>query len=438
MNRTSLSFCLILCLGSLFAQAQFVPCGHHLAIESMEEKYPGYKAAVQQTFEEAKRVGKESRLYRSADTYTVPVVVHVVWNEEEENIPDSLITSQIEVLNEDYRRLNADAINIRPDFEDVVGDPMIEFDLVAIERVSTTELFEVDLTGTLPDNVKVTTQGGSDAYDTETHLNIWVCKIQPINIGGFELGQVLGFAYPPAGLSNWPEGVEAPSTELEGVVIDYRVMGRNNDFEVDLGLGSPLVTKGRTATHEVGHYLGLRHVWGDGGGIFGGDSCGEDDGVEDTPNTGGQANFDCDDTRNTCMDAIDDRPDMIENFMDYASEDCMNSFTQGQIDLMRGVLETSRCALVGACEDTATKNIDLSTQFKIAPNPSSGRLSFETSVYNIQDFDVRMMNLAGQDVPFTINFNSQEVQINHAENGLYILKLQRENVQIIKKISIVK
>ena len=95
----------------------------------------------------------------------------------------------------------------------------------------------------------------------------------------------MGFAYPPAALDHWPEGANAPSEELEGVVIDYRVFGRENPFSVDVGLGAPLETQGRTATHEVGHYLGLRHVWGDGGGLFGGDSCGEDHSVEDTPNT---------------------------------------------------------------------------------------------------------------------------------------------------------
>ena len=193
--RDSVYTLLIACFAiSSNMDAQKVFCGYDLVVESMEQKHPGYKEAVDKTFKEAQRIGEESRLTRSMDTYTIPVVVHVVWNAPEENIADSLITSQIEVLNEDFQRMNADAGNIRPIFADVVGDPMIEFELVGIERVQTTELFEVDLAGALPDNVKVTAQGGSDAWDTETHLNIWVCTIQPIGFGGITLGQVLGLS----------------------------------------------------------------------------------------------------------------------------------------------------------------------------------------------------------------------------------------------------
>ena len=155
--------------------------------------------------------------------------------------------------------------------------------------------------------------------------------------------------------------------ELDGVVIDYRVFGRNSPFELDLGQGTPIVTQGRTPVHEVGHYLGLRHVWGDGGGLLGGDSCMEDDGVADTPNSGSQANFDCDPTRNTCIDATDDLPDMIENFLDYSSEACMNSFTMGQIEIMRGVLENERCMLVDACSVLSTNALDVSDKFPTIP-----------------------------------------------------------------------
>ncbi len=438
MNKFILSLLVGFFFLNLNSYAQKVYCGYDLAVESMEKKHPGYKDVIDRTFKEAQKIGKESRLNHSSMTYTIPVVVHVVWNQAEENIPDSLITSQIEVLNEDYRRLNADAGNIRPIFENIVGDPMVEFDLVAIERVQTTELFQVDLLGALPDNVKVTAQGGSDAYDTETHLNIWICMIQPIGFGGISLGQVLGYAYPPDGLANWPEGVSAPSPELDGVVIDYRVIGRNSPFEVDPGLGMPIETRGRTATHEVGHYLGLRHIWGDGGGLLGGDSCAEDDGVADTPNAGSQSNFDCNTNQNTCNDGLGDQPDMIENFMDYAAETCMNSFTQGQIDIMRGVLESERCELVQACDASAVNAIDVSSLFKVSPNPTTGQLFFETSLIDIEDYTAQLVNMAGQVMPVNMNLADRTFNLEGLENGLYILKLQNGNKQVLKKISVLK
>lgn len=435
-KSTQLLFLLLLFFIPL-SQAQQAVCGHELVRKSMAAKHPGYHDAVHRTFEQAKIIGAESRANRTAAVYTIPIVVHVVWSEDEENLADSTIMSQIAVLNEDYRRLNADASNIRPMFEDVVGDPMIEFDLVDIVRVQTTETFEVDLLGSLPDNVKVTADGGSDAYDVETHLNIWICHIQPITIAGIPLGQVLGYAYPPDGLPHWPDDISAPSPELDGVVLDYRIVGRYSGFEVDLGTG-PLEIKGRTATHEVGHYLGLRHAWGDGGDIFGTtDSCGEDDGVEDTPNTGSQANFDCDPTRNTCNDGMDDMPDMIENYMDYAAESCMNSFTMGQIDIIRGVLESERCKLVGACDLIAVQTVDKSHLLEAFPNPTAGTLQLQLEGYELADFDVQLQNITGQTVNIPA-INNQELDLSGLTNGIYLISLRKDDVHMVKKISVLK
>lgn len=445
MNKTTLTFLLaILSLSfyNLSAQHTHVACGHQLMMQEMEQNYPGYQDAVRQTFEEAKRVGTANKLNRSSMVYTIPVVVHVVWKETDENISDDLIKSQIDVLNEDYRRLNADAGNIRPLFADVVGDAMIEFELKEIKRVETTEDFKLELTGGLPDNVKVTAEGGSDALDTETHLNIWICHIQPINLLGFTLGQILGYAYPPAGLDNWPEGVTAPSPELDGVVLDYRTIGRENPFDIDLGLGAPLETQGRTATHEVGHYLGLRHAWGDGGDPFDvtgmSDSCDADDGVEDTPNTGGQANFDCDPTRNSCEDSTDDLPDMIENYMDYAAESCMNSFTNGQINIMRGVLESQRCALVNACNATSVATIDQSHLLRAFPNPTAHTLTLQLDNDDLVDFDLSIHNLLGKQMATPIFNGHQQIDLSALSNGVYFLTLKKDNIQMVKKISVLK
>ena len=124
------------------------------------------------------------------------------------------------------------------------------------------------------DNVKNSEQGGVDAWPTDRYLNIWVCSLENIMCGMF------GVAYPPVGALNWEAGTAAPSPELDGVVLDYHVVGENNPLgEADDYYS--LFTLGKTAVHEIGHYLGLIHIWGSGSA-----SCDSDDGFEDTPLNG--------------------------------------------------------------------------------------------------------------------------------------------------------
>ena len=421
---------------SFYALAQNSPvlCGHELVLKNWENNFPEVRQTVQDVFANAQASTAQANT-RSNEVYTIPVVVHIVWRDSIENIPDSLITNQLRVLNEDYRRLNPDTSNLRSIFKPYVGDPRIEFELVEIVRVQTDALFELTLAGALPDNVKQSAAGGSDAWDTENYLNIWVCEIQPITVGGLNLGEILGYAYPPAGLSNWPEGVSAPSPELDGVVIDFRAFGVNNPYPIDLpGIDSTIVIQGRTAVHEVGHFLGLRHIWGDGGGIFGGDSCGEDDGVLDTPNTAGQANFDCDDTRNTCTDANNDLPDMIENYMDYARESCMNSFTLGQINIMRYVLENERCGLVDNCLQTSTKDINaLSDQLEVFPNPTNDLIAIHIKGVNLKDAHFIIHDVLGKTVLEGEQINTQ-ISLRDLSPGIYFLRLRSGHQEWTKRI----
>ncbi|MEZ5024041.1 MAG: M43 family zinc metalloprotease [Chitinophagales bacterium] len=345
----------------------------------METKYPGYTEAVNKTFEAAKARGKEYRLNGRVDVLTVPVVVHVVWNtsDSSQNLADSIIEDQIRILNEDYRRLNADAGNIRSEFEDIVGDAFIEFELDEIIRVSTTEEFEPGLTGLDDaDAVKISAEGGSDAVDPLTNLNIWICEIQPITLLGIPIGEILGYAYPPANLVHWPDGSQAPIVAKEGVVLDYRTVGSNNPTSVHFE-NNGFTIVGRTAVHEVGHYLGLRHIWGDANALLGENGCEVDDGIYDTPNAAAsnQQNG-CNPSTNSCgASSANDLPDMWENYMDYSQEDCQNSFTLGQIDVLRGVLLCPRAGLL----DPNDSPIDLpQTSIPVGPSsvPANGTVSY--------------------------------------------------------------
>lgn len=379
--------------------------------DAMEYNYPGFKQAVKTAFDNAHQFST-----KSGQVHEVNVVVHVVYSAPEINLPDSVIYNQMDILNDDYNRQNADTVNLRSIFQPIAGNPHIHFNLVGIVRVPTTATFGLSFAG-MPDEVKQTAEGGSDAWDTEHFLNIWVCKLENT------FGALFGYAYPPAGLSNWPANSNAPSPELDGVVLDYRTLGNNNPnpYPNPQG-GGNFDLVGRTAVHEVGHYLGLRHIWGDGGGFFGGESCGADDGMTDTPNQGYQSDFDCNTSNNTCIDSVggqpdpNDMPDLIENHMDYSSETCKNMFTLEQSMHMRGVLENERVGLLDDLSSVSEVELD----FQVFPNPTRDLINITTKgngVLTIYDAFGRVVIRTS-----TKQFLTQ-IDCSDWTNGIYYIQL---------------
>lgn len=252
------------------------------------------------------------------DVRRIPVVVHVIHTGTPvgvgANIPEGQIFSQIDILNQDFRRLNPDAVNTPEEFLPVAGDAQIEFVLA-----------RQDPSG-MPTSGINRVQGSRESYPlgfnaqiselaywpAEDYLNLWVLPLQSPNIGyaSFPVASSLpGLDFPP------------PSRLTDGVTIDYRYFGEG-------GNALP-ASRGRTATHEVGHFLGLRHIWGDGG-------CGVDDFVADTPEQGFFTSGCPSHPRSSCESV-----DMFQNFMDYTSDICMNLFTVGQIERMNTVLAFS-------------------------------------------------------------------------------------------------
>ena len=231
---------------------------------------------------------------------TIPVVFHVVYASSTENISDAQIQSQLDVLNADFRRLNADQDNTWPQ----AADTQIEFCLASFDPQGnpSTGILRVPTStsgfGT-NDAVKFSSSGGSDAWPAADYLNFWVC-----NIGG----GILGYAQFPGG-----------SASTDGVVCDYRYTGT-------IGTATAPFDLGRTATHEVGHWLNLRHIWGDGG-------CSVDDFVDDTPVSDGP-NYGCDIGHVSC-----NTTDMVDNYMDYGDDACLKMYTQGQADRMLALFQ---------------------------------------------------------------------------------------------------
>lgn len=406
--------------GSVAMAQQPHRCMTPEAISYQESLTPGYEHAVDMTFNEAKALNVKSN-----SIYTIPVVVHVVYNTSAQNIPDSVIFNQIEVLNEDYNRKNADTVYMRSDFDIVKGNPKIKFVLAQVDEFGnpTTGITRTSTStasfGSLAvlggdfselEKVKSTVDGGHDPWDQSRYLNIWVCNMS-INLFGTEVTALLGYATPPAGLPNWPPG--STNGMSDGVVIQYQCFGRNNPNPLDPGTGA-IDVLGRTPTHEVGHYLGLRHIWGDG-------DCLEEDGIDDTPNADAESQQDCDSTKNTCVDNIQgiDLPDMIENYMDYSAETCQNSFTAGQVQLMHGVLEGPRYDLVHGNPAGLTENTTIT--WTVAPNPTDGlvRISGDEPAESVTVFDLNgnmVQTYTPMDKEFQMDFSTLSA-------GVYIVEI---------------
>ncbi len=425
-----LSTAFALCLmASLFAQTYTKRCGSYDVIKSFDQQHPGYEQQVNTCFEKALQLAKSNRDNRSADDtiYRIRVVFHVVYTAPEENIPDSVIQSQIEVLNEDYRRTTADTVKTRDVFKPVAGDTHIEFVLATTDPdgnptngITRTQGAPTGFLGFEPftDNVKTAATGGKDCWPTDRYLNVWVCNI----MNG--LG-VLGYAFPPVNAPNWDAGSSTDSAH-QGVVLHYPCVGRNFTAPID-----PTVAGGRSAVHEIGHYLGLRHIWGDTTGCNKFDG----DGIDDTPKASDAHQQTCDTTDNSCVDAPVDVPDMIENYMDYSDDRCLNMFTHHQIDVMHAMLQTSRAGIADVFVNGATNIKDPQTplaKISVYPNPAGNSLHI-TLPSQLSQVQYTLLNALGEKLNDGILLNATTLDLSSQPAGIYFLRfMQGDQISVQK------
>lgn len=311
MKKSILALTLLFTSIGVFAQHNHQKC----AFDHAEQQLLNSNPAMAQIMAETEQLIKEEIAKKGkvqAPLYTVPVVFHVIYNDYRDNISRLQIEDGLRVLNEDFRRQNADTVNTRSIFAGVAADVEVEFKLAkkdafgnCTEGITRTQsALSIDAR----DNVKSLVS--STQWPNSRYLNIWV--VNSIQASGGGSGTVLGYAYRPQSGGN--------SFTFDGIVIRHDELGT---------MGSS-TSAGRTLTHEAGHYLGLLHPFSGG--------CNGGDGVSDTPPVNVQ-NFGCNSNSNSCSNDNPDLPDMIENYMDYADGSCMNMFTQGQTSIMRATLD---------------------------------------------------------------------------------------------------
>ncbi|MFM7518877.1 MAG: zinc metalloprotease [Planctomycetota bacterium] len=281
-------------------------CGAMAAHMMLLEKYPAFRMNLMKLEGATAKQRQAPVDLAQMPIVTVDTVVHVVYATDAENVGDDQIASQLDVLNRDFRATNTDRSKVPAPWAGLVTDARISFRLVEVTRTPTTVRgFGTD------DGVKNAATGGIAPIDTRSRLNLWVCALRD---------GVLGYAQFPGG---------PPATD--GVVINFSAFGTVGTAQAPFNLG-------RTASHEVGHYLNLRHIWGDTPDCSGGD------GVADTPNCEGP-NFGTPVWPSvTCNNGP--AGDMFVNYMDYVDDRAMFMFTSQQVLRMRTALETARPGLM--------------------------------------------------------------------------------------------
>jgi Pregnancy-associated plasma protein-A/Secretion system C-terminal sorting domain len=380
-------------------------------------------AYVRQPIEQRNRNAKVA----ACDVIRIPVVVHIVHNNafggatggrDNPNLADAQILSQIKILNEDYRRkptkslknpLGADA---GLEFYLATTDPNGQPTSGITRNVYTTQSsFDINLDSRTLSQIV--------SWPTDKYLNIWVARYQNNYLGLAQFPSVTGI-----------KGLDTDNAFLDktdGVYIDFRVFG------VGSSVVSKLYTAGRTTTHEIGHWLGLLHTWGDA-------VCGEDYCDDVPPAESGNAGTICGPLYSTCNGKR--TLNMTENFLDYSPDTCMSIFTKCQVDRMRAVFEKSprRAALLRyAC--TPLPSTD-NPYIEVFPNPTANDIFMRIFVKGYTNYDVELYNMKGQKIyQYTYaDFPSWTVTIptQSFANGTYIIRVVLANQVLTQKVVVAR
>ena len=380
-------------------------------------------------------------------TINIPVVIHIIHKNTHSNIgvgtniSNAQIEDALKILNEDYSKTNPEYPNPpRNTFLNYWGNPNMNFCLAStdpsgnptngITRTSTT-VGSWDADDNFESNaMKKTVNGGMNGWDPANYLNIWVCNLSNSNGGGM----TLGYAYLP-GLQSW-------NAWKDGLVIDFQYFGT-----ID---GASTSSDGRTATHEIGHYLGLMHTFCEDTDNQGNPICCDNDNnnwggnVDDTPATKDIyfGSVTSSTNNNTCNDLsysnlfTTNVKDMDENYMSYASNSWM--FSIDQVNVMNATLNGYRSSLKNTdvsmnCNGsvgTGLNNYQLEN-LNIYPNPTIGKLNI-ISADKINTLSIT--NIIGKEILFYKDFSANIIDLSSHENGVYFINIRTDKGKHIEKI----
>ncbi len=355
-----------------------------------------FRRSTNELEEKLKKASKQ----KTENVFIVPVVVHVIYKNSTENISDAQILSQIDALNKDFRKLNTDTGLVEPEFS--IADTKIEFCLAQRDPQGNIT------SGITRDSTNIDNIGTTDQYyvirpawDRNSYLNIWVGDYGTDGQGN----DILGRSSPP----------NESNPNKDGVIITYRAFGTT-------GTASSPYNKGRTTTHEVGHWLGLYHPWG-----VNGVSCSDDDLVNDTPNQG-QVYYDCPtNPRISCG-----TKDMLSNYMGYVDDACMANYSEGQKERMRNTLVIQRTNLLlsKGCLPVGLDEHKKGRSFQVFPNPAKEQLNIQWEGSIDEKAKIELIDIRGA-IVYSCGMNERTKDIlklntTELENGIYVLRIRGE------------